>query len=79
MDKGEWFFFGIIIGMSFVAIFLLCILQPIRLSQETGNDICYNITSIEGVVASSEAGKLVCEVPSFDSTSNIIVKNNGIN
>ncbi|MCK9429528.1 MAG: hypothetical protein M0R17_05950 [Candidatus Omnitrophica bacterium] len=47
------------------------------ISHETMNDICYNFTMQDGVVGSIENGKLICEVPSFDSTQNIIIKNNG--
>lgn len=49
----------------------------ILLSQESADAICYNLTSIEGVKGLSEHNKLVCEVPSFDSTSEIIIRTNG--
>jgi len=50
----------------------------IGLSQETANDVCFNLTEIDGVVAVPNADyKLICEVPSFDSTQNIIIKENG--
>ncbi len=54
----------------------------IRLNQETADDICKQITNDSTAVASDEGirswhgGKLICIVPSYDSTQNIIVKSN---
>lgn len=48
------------------------------LPQEVINDICFQLTENSTVVGLVEDGKLVCELPSYDSTQNIIVKmNNG--
>jgi len=62
----------------------------IKISQETADDICYQLTGNESVVAKDywdfsndgieghpiEKGKLVCELPSYDSTQNIVVMSN---
>ena len=54
----------------------------IDISQETGNDICRQLTGNESAIAEDDwdtsndiGGKLVCVTPSYDSTQNIIVKN----
>ncbi len=54
----------------------------IRLNQETADDVCRQLTGNPTAIASDEIveiydGKLICTVPSFDSTQNIIVKGNG--
>ena len=48
----------------------------IGLAQETGDDVCRQLIGNETAEASSESGKLICTIPSFDSTQNIIVKTN---
>lgn len=46
----------------------------IDLTQETADQVCFNLTNKSGVVAKYNVdGKLVCETPSFDSTTNIII------
>jgi hypothetical protein len=47
------------------------------LSKETLNEICYNFTNTKGVEGISYNGNLVCSLPTFDSTSKIIIKSNG--
>lgn len=64
--------FGFCLGGLFDSIFF----QPdIGLSQESGNDVCINLTNNSNAVAvfSGEA-KLICEIPSYDSTTNIIIR-----
>ncbi|KKN58027.1 hypothetical protein LCGC14_0556850 [marine sediment metagenome] len=55
----------------------------IDISQETADDICKQLTGNETVVAYDGwnrnelvGGKLGCELPSFDATQNIIIKQN---
>ncbi len=71
---------GVFIGLAIMfAVFFIIDLstsQPINLSQETGDDVCFQLTGNESVVADSLNGKLYCETPSFDSTQNIIIKEN---
>ena len=64
--------FGVVIGIVLLG-FALAIITPIRVSQETGDDICYNITKIDGVKAEVEYKSLVCSIP----TNNIIIRDNG--
>ncbi len=66
-------FMGMIIGDSLV---------DIKLNQETADDVCRQLTNDLTAVASDSAmrefgdGKLICSIPSFDATQNIIVKTN---
>ncbi len=60
----------------------------LRINQQTGNDFCIQITGDENAIAKDwwsygqnenrpiEKGQLVCEIPSYDSTHNIVVKKN---
>lgn len=50
--------------------------EPIKISQETGDSMCLQITNNSATVATSEYGKLICTVPSYDHTQNIIVRSN---
>ncbi len=70
------FVFGLMIGETFGS-------QDISISQETGDDICRNLTGNESSVAyeifdnnNYKTGKLGCDIPSYDSTQNIIIKKN---
>lgn len=56
------------------------------INQETANDLCIKITGNESTIAKDywdysqptiKKGQIVCELPSYDSTQNIIVKTNG--
>lgn len=72
----QMFFLGIVIGCVLgVMIILICLNNDLIINQEVGNDICYQLTGNKSI-ASVEDGKLVCEIPSFDSTQNIIVRSN---
>ncbi len=53
----------------------------VALNQETADDICIQITNDSTAVASDDnrginGGRLICTIPSYDSTQNIIVKSN---
>lgn len=62
-------FIGLVIGMYMIP-------SPFNLSNDTLNDICHNL-GFNDSVAHSENGKLICEVPSYDSTTNIILRKAG--
>ncbi len=72
-----WVVFGLLMGM-FTGLLIMVIISPIRLSQETGNDICQQITGNENTISSSgdPINKLTCKTSSFDETQNIIIKQN---
>ena len=67
------FFGGMIVGKSIV---------DIRLTQKVADDVCRQLTEEPTAVASVDnptlfnGAKLVCTIPSFDATQNIIVKSN---
>ena len=76
-----------ILSLLVASVFIFCMTLvgrdavDIALDQETGDDICRQLTGKSTAVASDEAkkiydGKLICTVPSYDSTQNIIVKSN---
>jgi uncharacterized membrane protein YagU involved in acid resistance len=70
------FSLGLAIGLI-IFLFICGIFFPIMLSQNTGNEICYNLSNSKGSEALSTIdGKLICNTPTFDSTSNIIIKPN---
>ncbi len=59
----------------------------LKISQETGDDMCKNFVGNETAVAKDwwdygagqepiEKGGIVCELPSFDATHNIVIKRN---
>ncbi len=76
---------GFFVGWALCGILFISMEFDIRLDQETGNDICVNLTGNQNAIASDTShdgvqgngGKLICEFPSFDSTTNIIVKGAG--
>lgn len=74
---------GIIIGTILITMIVMCAIfaiieinYDIVLDQETSNDVCKQLTGNSTAVASSDYFKLICTIPSFDSTQNIIVKTN---
>lgn len=74
-----WFLEGVFVGVLLMGIIagsiMLNIEKDIQLSQETGDTICKNLTNNTAVHAETDGnGKLVCVKPSFDHTTNIIVK-----
>jgi len=75
------FMIGILVGIVAFFIFSLIFIPEINITQETGDDICKQLTGNQTAVAtigedSGEYGKLICELPSFDATQNIIIKRN---
>ncbi len=86
MELGEKIFLGILVGVVIATIMFTFTLfgrdaVDIALDQETGDDICRQLTGNSTAVASVEFkkiydGKLICTIPSYDSTQNIIVKSN---
>ncbi len=72
----------------FLGLFLGAFIHPdISLSQEVADDVCQQLTGNQSAIATQEKedlsffkrqGKLVCIIPSFDSTQNIIIKTNEI-
>lgn len=69
-------FIGFAIGSIMILIIGGIFGFNINLSQETGDSICVNLTG-NNSVASTENGKLICEVPSYDHTTNIIIRKAG--
>lgn len=79
-DFDAWLVSGIIIGiiiMSSVFWVTTSLSSNIVLNNQTAKDICKNLTGNETVEARAEEGKLICEIPSYDHTTNIIVKKAG--
>lgn len=63
-------FFGIILGITFHS-------TSMSLDNATLTDICHNFTNSSLATYEIKNGKLICELPSFDSTTNIIIKKAG--
>jgi len=75
------FCFGIAIGVVLGSI-IVCVIGSFNsfiLSSETATDICKNLVNDTAVVPSTQNGKLICTIPSYDSTTNIIVRKAGEN
>lgn len=71
------FLIGIAVCYTILIILLGCLGNlDSQLSKETKNDICLHLTN-QTSVFHVEHGKLICEVPSYDSTTNIIVRKTG--
>ena len=89
-QTGDMILLGLIcflIGFLFLLIiFAIVDGNSIKISQETANDLCIQVTGNETAIAKDwgdyaipkpiERGQIVCELPSFDSTHNIVVKTN---
>lgn len=69
------FMLGLCIGaLVFGIITAIVYSSQISLDKETINDICKNITGNNGTTFNNVGdGKLHCQLPSFDSTQNIII------
>ena len=77
MDEGMAILFILLgIGLGAVIFWFIASFQ-INISKETAYDLCRNITGNVNVEASSLNWKLICEIPSYDSTTNIIVRKAG--
>ena len=65
-----------------IGIVTMGVVSDIRLNQETADEVCQQLTNDSTAVAIKErpghfdGGKLICEIPSFDATQNIVVKIN---
>ena len=75
-----FFIIGMLIG-SFIMIFITLVPQEILISQEAADDVCKQLTGNEFAIAEDEpnslyGGKLICLIPSYDETQNIIIKSN---
>jgi hypothetical protein len=71
------FLFGMIIGMVILMIINGINPQPIRLSQETGNEICSKITNDISAIADYDIeGKLICKTITYSPNKNIILLDN---
>lgn len=65
----------LIMGILFTGLcFIYHIYSNIFINQETANDICHNLSGNDYSIANSKNGKLICEIPTYDSTTNIIIK-----
>jgi len=83
---------GIIIGLLMMGLAWLVVSSDsdssyLRISQETGNEMCQNLVDNKTAIAKDwwdysvgkepiEKGGIVCELPSFDATHNIVVRTN---
>lgn len=77
MDFIEGILIGMLIGI-FMAVLLENILlkEHLEISKQTANDICIQLTNNTEAIARAESKKLICEIPSFDETQNIIIRKN---
>ena len=76
LTASVFFTVGMIIGLCIQSLMV-----DIELSQETADDICVQLTNNSAAVAlnlynSEWRNKLVCDIPSFDKTQNIIIRSN---
>jgi hypothetical protein len=87
MSEGNEFSTGMMLGvllgvMLVIVIYMsinLCIfgtVSPIILSSDTAKDICKLVTNSSLAEPSAPEGKLICTLPTYDHTQNIIIKNN---
>lgn len=63
-----------VISIFTVIIAIIVEYDKVILNQDTANEICINLTNQEQAQASSEDGKLICEIPGFGEPKNIIIK-----
>ncbi len=80
MDKSDKEFVMNMIALLILfvgGIFLGIHLYP-ELSQQTLDDICINLAENDTAVGEVQSdGILLCTIPSFDSTHNIVIKQGG--
>lgn len=74
-DMPLGFSIGLIV-LGFILGTVATIHSGLILEPEVIHDICYQLTGNSSVIGLVEEGKLICELPSFDSTQNIIVRDN---
>ncbi len=86
MDNGE-FVVGLMAGAVVAAVIFIIIVgssTTFKISQETADDICRQLTGNESAVGEDtyndgirrNSGKLICVTPSYDATQNIVFKQN---
>ena len=66
-----------LIGFICGAVIVVLVSPSVWISHETANDVCFNLTNQTTYAYADAGGRLVCEVPSYDSTTNIIVRKTG--
>ena len=83
MDEAESLIAGLFIGALLTTIVFVSLgeLSGIQISKETANDVCAKITGNESSIAIQDGEHLwnrvlICELPSYDSTQNIFIKQN---
>jgi len=69
-------FFVLFIGSMYVGEYYSNQDKRLVLDKEIANDVCQQLTNDSTAIALVEDRKLVCEIPSFDATQNIIVRQN---
>lgn len=75
--------FGIILGIVIAGMTFstspeyIIGLDNLIISNSTAFDICYKITNNTAVVPIAEEGKLICTLPTYDHSNNIIIRGNG--
>ncbi len=77
-DDMIMFIVGIFMGMFVLGFIWLGIhMTSFNISQETGDDICKQLTGNETTIAEDDGyGNLICELPSYDETQHIIIRSN---
>ena len=74
--------FALLLIGSLIGLITMNAMSDIILNQETADEVCQQLTNDSIAIALKEqpghfgGGKLVCSIPSFDATQNIIVKIN---
>jgi len=69
------FAFGICVGLVIASIVIVAENRnTLKISEDTATDICKNLVHNNTVVPSVDDGKLICTIPSYDDTTNIIVR-----
>ena len=63
---------GFVFGITFAILE-----SDIQMSQEVGNDICLHLTNQTSVASVDSEGRFVCETPSYDETTYIVVRKTG--
>ena len=77
-DEGFAFAIGIVIGVVLMGCIVVALQwNDILITQEVADDVCQKLTQNETATADyTSEGKLICELPSFDATHNIIIRKN---
>lgn len=72
------FILGVLLGGVLIWVIITIALWNYNgIANETLNDVCHNLTNNNSSVGSVSNGKIVCEIPSSDHTTNIIIKTAG--